>query len=159
MPPPGNILADTVADHRVRLDSPTHPELRQGILEREQGGLGDVRLIELLDRSIGIRRGRKQHGPYVEAGLGFERARAFVQVLTERSLALVQHVTEAGTLGSLAGKHERHTPIRALVMAVDPARGVHECSSGLSSILANHHPAITKRLAADLQRKRHVGQI
>ena len=51
----GDVFADAVADHRIRLHAPRHPELRQRVLDREQRRLRDRGLRQLRLRAVAVR--------------------------------------------------------------------------------------------------------
>ena len=95
----GGDLSDGVTDHFRGTDAPRFPKLRQSDLEAEDGGLGDVRAIDL--------RGSLVAGHLFDERPPSERLQVGIDVFedfAEDRLALDEFLTHRPPLGALAGE-------------------------------------------------------
>ncbi len=101
----GHVLADAVADHGARLDTPRLPQPGQGELHAEQRRLGEPGLPQ----PVGGRRVvRTEHqGAQVICHIRVEQLRAAVELGGEDTPLGVQVAGHAGILGALPGEEER----------------------------------------------------
>jgi hypothetical protein len=100
----GDILADAVAEHRAGLHAPRHPELRQRVLDDEQGRLGQPSLCEgLLGNAELIVAGVEQRAQ-IEIQVWLEDLRAALELLGKRRLVAVEVGGHPHMLRALAGK-------------------------------------------------------
>ena len=147
-----DVLADAVPDHRGRRDAPVEPELRERVLDQEEGGLGEVGLAEPLGRlRLVVLRG-EHHLSQVEAELGSEEPGAVVHVRREDRLAFVQVACHADMLSTLAREQERH-PRRAIGGGDDGLwAGAAQQRDRLSAIAPHDAAAMVERPAPGGQR-------
>ena len=82
-------------------------------------------------------------------------------MLAKYRFRLVKLASHVGLLRALTGEHEDHRRFSFVRLSGDHAFRV-ACGQGVHGVLdavANDHPAVAKRFAADLQGERHIGQI
>ena len=157
----GHVFAHAVADHRLGLSAPAHPELRQCILDDKQRRLREEGLAQLLGRLLKFVRLRIKNGTQVKFQMRLENFAAAVHLLPEHRLGLVKLAAHAHLLGALAGKHESDTGLLLARLSVEnafrvaPGQRLHR----LRDAAAEGHPPMAEGLSAGLQSKGDVGQI
>ena len=157
----GHVFAHAVADHRLGLSAPAHPELRQCILDDKQRRLREEGLAQLLGRLLKFVRLRIKNGTQVKFQMRLENLAAAVYLFPEHRLGLVKLAAHAHLLGALAGKHESDTGLLLARLSVEnafrvaPGQRLHR----LRDAAAECHPPMAEGLSAGLQSKGDVGQI
>ena len=168
----GHVFAYAVADHRLRANAPVHPQLRQGILDDEERGLGDDCLRQLLRGLLDLIRPRIKNGSQVEFQMGFEQVATPVHFLAERRLGLVherRHLArQRRTVADVAPLQRSdqflidsgvaHAVRDEVGAGVEHGFRVRQVEEMNGDALTNDHPPVAKGLSTNLQSKGHVGQ-
>ena len=102
-----------------------------------------------------------QHRPQVKFQVRLEYLAATVHVLAKYRLRFIKRAAHIDVLRALAGEHKNHRRFALADLSAQHAFrvGRRQRLSGVGHALADHHPAVVKRLAADLQSKSDVGRI
>ena len=101
-------FADAVTHHRIRLDPPVHPQLREAVVHGEQRGLRVDRLFQLIGGLFLFACGREDDAFKICAQLSTEKLATLVEFGVEDGLARIQIAAHVHVLRSLSGEHEHH---------------------------------------------------
>ena len=154
----GDEFADAVSDHGARLDAETHPQLRQRVLDGEDGRLGHRGRGQPPRRLRRVRVGVDE-GAQVRAERRGAQFGAAVEMAAEHPVLRVQIARHVRVLRALAGKHEGDAGIgaaRAATLCGGTGRGQLPCSVG--AIGGDDEAAVREGAPAELQRAGHIGE-
>ena len=102
-----HVLPEAVADHRLRRHPPGHPEPGQRVLDGEERGLREARLVQALRRRGHLPAGGEHQRPEVDAEKRAEELAAGVDLPPELGLGLVEARSHVHVLRPLSGEEER----------------------------------------------------
>ena len=139
-----HVLAEAVADHRLRFHAPGQPELRQRVGHDEQGRLRHRGLLEAVLGGLAVDWRGIQPFTQVVASQWLQQFGAAVHLRAEHGLGVVQLPPHVDGLGALAGEHEDHGPrgLRRLSVAhAAPVCSGRQGDSRLGCVTAEQHTA------------------
>jgi len=158
-----HIFADAVPDHRVRPHAPGQPELRQGILDGEQGRLRDSSASELFLQVAGGPRevARQDERAQVKPQVRLQQPRTLVNDRAKDRLGPVQTRRHVRVLAALAGEHERDAAVRGCAVVGRDTRRIHigQCGNGVRQVTSKCKPAVLEGPPTRLERVGDVGKI
>ena len=144
--------------HDGGLNAQTLPEAREGILDDEDGGLGEERILEgnlgsFLVTGLGIEKFAE-----VPAKVWFERFAAIVDNSAEKRLVAIEVQTHVDVLGALPAKKEDNGRIASLTLLAAAAQriGLEEKPGRFAGIRGDHEAPVGHLLAAGLKCVRRI---
>ena len=156
----GHVFTDAMAHHCFGLDAKRHPPTCKGVLDREEGGLGEPGLIQPFGRGVFLLFRWIQRLTQIERERLHELLSAEVESLTKDRLVLIEIAAHIDVLGTLPREHEddRGRGFRGKTGGKGFALSLCKRTYCLSRVLDDQCAAMGERMPANLAGEGNVCQ-